>query len=901
MLSELWSDLCYRARALVRRRDLERELDAELRFHVDRETEKYARLGVSREHASRRARIAFGGIERTKDESRDRRGTALVESIAQDVRYAARGIRAKPAFAVGIVLALALGIGANAAMFEVLDRLLLRPPAYLRHPSRVHRVYLSQTVARQEVANENTSIARLVDFRRLTHSFDAVAGFATFTIAVGDGDAAREVPVAGVSASYFNLFDARPALGRFFGDEADSLPTGAPVAVLGYGYWQAQLGGRTDVVGSRLHIGRMWFTVIGVAPKNFAGFDGSDAAGAPAIWLPLAAFAWNMRPEDHTRDYRWQSFQVAVERAPGVSVAQATADLTDAFVRSRSSEQPNDPSWSSTVRGRRLHATLGPVQADRGPTAGPDAKIVLWVSGVALIVLVIACANVANLHLARALARRREIALRLALGVSRPRLVRQLLTESLLLAALGGVAGLAVAQWGGAAIRALFVRDAAGTVLFADPRTVVITLAITVAAAVATGLAPAAYALRGDIAHSLGAGGREAGARRSRLRQSLLLVQAVLSVVLLIGAGLFVRSLVNVRHLHMGYDVSPVLVVTENMRGVKMPTSDRKALEERLTAAAASMPGVVAATPAASIPFWAFEGRDLYVAGIDSVSLLGNFTMQAGDTAYFRTLGTRLLSGRGFTAGDGATAPPVAVVSAGMARVLWPGQNPLGQCIRLDAGTAPCTTVVGVAEDLHLRSLSSTREFTYYVPIAQDTESTGMLLVRVRGNAEASADRVRRGLQPFMPGSAYLSAIPLGTIIDPAMDSWRVGATMFVAFGALALALAAVGLYSVIAHGVAQRRQELGVRLALGAPRPRVVAMVVGDGVRIVLAGVLLGSAVAAAAGRWGGGLLFHESATDPLVYVAVAAVVVVVALIATAGPATAAGRVDPTVTLRGD
>ncbi|HEX5178185.1 MAG TPA: ADOP family duplicated permease [Gemmatimonadaceae bacterium] len=901
MLSEFWSDLRYRVRALVRRRDVERELDAELRFHIARETEKYAQRGVSFEHAARHALIAFGGLERTKEEIRDRRGTAFIESLAHDIRYAARGIRAKPAFSAGIVLALALGIGANAAMFAVVDRLLLRPPAYLRDPSRVNRVYLSQTVARQEVTNDYTSIARLVDLTHFTHSFDAVAGFTTFTIAVGDGDDAREIPVSGVSASYFRLFDARPALGRYFRADEDRLPTGAPVAVLGYGYWQSQFGGRSNVLGAKLHVGRTWFTVIGVTPQRFDGFDGGDVTRVPAIWLPLAAFAWNMRPEDHTRDYHWQSFQMAVERAPGVSVAQATADISDALVRSRVSEYPDDPAWATKVRALRPRATLGPVQSDRGPDAGPETKIVLWVSGVALIVLVIACANVANLHLARALARRREIALRLALGVSRARLVRQLLTESLLLAALGGAAGLAVAQWGGRAIRALFIHDGAGTVLFADPRTIAVTIIVTVAAAVGTGLAPAIYALRGDIAQLLGAGAREAGARRSRLRQSLLLVQAMLSVVLLIGAGLFVKSLVNVRHLHLGYDVGPVLVVTENMRGTKMPTPARKALEERLATTAASMPGVVAATPAASVPFWAFEGRSLFVTGIDSVSLLGRFTMQAGDTAYFRTLGTRILNGRGFTAGDGATAPPVTVVSAGMGRVLWPGQNPLGKCIRLDADTAPCITVVGVAEDLHLRSFTSAREFTYYLPIAQDTESTGMLLVRVRGRADASAERVRRGLQALMPGAAYLTATPLGTIIDPAMDSWRLGATMFVAFGALALVLAAVGLYSVIAHGVAQRRQELGVRLALGAPRPRVVAMVVGDGLRTVLAGVVLGSMVGLATGRWSSALLFHESPTDPIVYVAVAAVVVSVALLATAAPAVAAGRVDPTVTLRGD
>ena len=223
MLSELWSDLRYRARALFRRRDVERELDAELRFHIERETEQYARRGVPVEHAARRARIAFGGVERMKEESRDRRGTAFIESIAQDVRYAARGIRAKPAFSAGIVLALALGIGANAAMFAVVDRLLLRPPAYLRDPSRVHRVYLSQTVARQEVTNDYTSIARLVDLTRLTHSFDVVTGFTTFNLAVGDGDDAREIPVSGVSASYFQLFDARPALGRFFRADEDKI------------------------------------------------------------------------------------------------------------------------------------------------------------------------------------------------------------------------------------------------------------------------------------------------------------------------------------------------------------------------------------------------------------------------------------------------------------------------------------------------------------------------------------------------------------------------------------------------------------------------------------------------------------------------------------------------------
>ncbi|MGH7648600.1 MAG: ABC transporter permease, partial [Gemmatimonadaceae bacterium] len=476
MLAELWSDLRYRARALFRRADMERELDAEVRFHLDREAEKYGRLGAAPQDASRRARLAIGGVERAKEASRDGRGTAFIESMAQDLRYAARGMRAKPGFALGIVLTLALGIGANAAMFGIVDRLLLRPPAYLRDASRVHRVYFSQTVSHQPVTTGSSSIGRLLDFRRLTHSFSTVAGFATFQLPVGDGDAVRSVPVSGVSASYFHLFDARPALGRFFHADEDSLPTGVPVAVLGYAYWQSQFGGRSDVLGSQMHIGRLWFTIVGVAPKNFSGFDGGDV---PAIWVPLAAFAWDLRPENVSRDFSWQFIQLAVERAPNVSLEQATADLTNAFVRSRLGQRPADSSWSSKVRALHAAAILGPVQADRGPTAGPDAKIAVWVGAVALIVLIIACANVANLHLARAVVRRREIGLRLALGVRRARLVRQLLTESLLLAALGGAAGLVVAQWGGAAVRALFIQDDARAAVLADPRTVVITALIT--------------------------------------------------------------------------------------------------------------------------------------------------------------------------------------------------------------------------------------------------------------------------------------------------------------------------------------------------------------------------------------------------------------------------------------
>jgi hypothetical protein len=309
----------------------------------------------------------------------------------------------------------------------------------------------------------------------------------------------------------------------------------------------------------------------------------------------------------------------------------------------------------------------------------------------------------------------------------------------------------------------------------------------------------------------------------------------------------------------------------------------------------------VSATPAATIPFWAYEGRYLFVAGIDSVDLLGDFVMQAGDTGYFRTAGTRILRGRGFDAGDRAGSPPVVVVSEGMGEVLWPGRDPLGQCLRINADTAPCTTVIGVAEEARMNSLNRDHRYAYYVPLAQFGSSTGMVMVRVAGRADAQADAVRRALQPLMPGAAYVTAVPFHQMVDPQRRSWESGAVMFVAFGGLALVLAGIGLYSVIAYGVVQRRRDIGIRLALGASRTHVLGLVVRGGLRLVAIGIGLGSLIAVLSARRVAPLLFHESPTDPVVYAGVAVVLLCVALLATWVPASTAARLDPNITLRTD
>ena len=896
MISELWSDLRYRIRALVRRQELERELDVELRFHLEHEAEKYERMGVPRSEALRRARLDFGGVEEMKERSRDARGTMLVDSTLQDARYALRGLRAKPGFTVGVVLTLGLGIGANAAMFGVVDRLLFRPPPYMRDADQVHRVYLAWTSNKSERVERSMQFPRYLDLMNAARSFSSMAAFNTWQAAVGDGDAARQRAVTAASASYFDFFDAHPALGRFFTAREDSIPVGSPVAVLGYAYWQSDFGGRPDALGQQLRVGHTLYTIIGVAPE---GFTGMADQGLPALYVPIAAFAWDMRGSDYSKDYHWSWLEVVARPRPGTTVATATADLSAAHQRSWIAQDPDR--GPQMVASSRPRVILGPVQLGRGPQAGPEAKVVVWVTGVAVIVLLVACANVANLLLARAITRRREIALRLALGVSRRRLMRQLLTESLVLAALGGMVGLIAAQWGGAMLAASFLPPDFSTSVLTDKRTVIVALAATMSAAILTGLAPAFHAVRSDLAQALNAGGRDSGARPSRTRTLLLIFQATLSVVLLIGAGLFVRSLHNVRSMRLGYDVDPVLVVTRSMRGVSLTDAQRMALEQRMVDEARATPGVVSATQAASVPFWSNEGRPLFVPGVDTVSKLGRFLLQSGNADYFKTLGTRIVRGRAFDASDRAGGPGVIVVSEGMTNALWPARDPLGKCVRIGADTAPCSTVIGVAENMRTRSLAEDREYAYYLPIAQYGAPTGMLFVRVTGDAAEHAEIVRRRLQRLMPGAAYVTTQPFRNMVDPTMQSWRFGATMFVAFGGLALALAGIGLYSMIAYGVAQRRQEIGIRIALGASRASVVRLVVRGGVRLVIVGVIAGGAISLWAGKWVASLLFREPPNDPAVYVGVAAVLIGVALVATAMPAIAAARVDPTVALRAD
>jgi putative ABC transport system permease protein len=894
------NDLRYRLRALFRRAAMERELDLELRFHLEQETEKYEREGLRPEAAARRARVAFGGLEQTKEDSRDARGIAWIENAVHDARHALRSLLAAPGFTLAVILTLGLGVGANAAMFGVVDRLMIRTPAYLRDPARVHRVYLFSTDRGVEQVLRGYEFTRYLDLVRWTRSFDATAAFQFSEFAVGSGEETREMPVLIATASYFDFFDAKPALGRFYTRAEDHVPSGAPVVVLSYPFWQSRYGGREDVLGTTLQVGSVAATIIGVAPQ---GFTGATDGRTPAVIFPLTTYAGARRRNDPTNyytRYNWGWVDILVRRKPSVSEAVAVADLTTAYRRSWQAERALTPEVPPVEIGRP-RADLGPVQLARAPGAGPDGQVAIWVGGVALIVLLIACANVANLLLVRAIRRRREIAVRLALGISRARLLGQLFTESLLLALLAGAVGLLVAQWGGAAMTSLFLPEGMEASALGDGRTIVFAALTAVATGLLAGLAPAWHAGRGNLGAALKAGAREGTYHRSRTRTALLVLQGALSVVLLVAAGLFVRSLQHVRALRLGFDTEQVLYVRPEYRGMQVPEEERAQLVRRLEAEARDIPGVADAARGLTVPFWDTWSQGLFVEGIDSVHRLGHFTLQGGSPELLPTVGTRLLRGRNIERTDRAAGPLVVLVSEAMARTLWPGREAIGQCLRMDSPTAPCRTVVGIVEDIKQTSLTEDAGLHYYLPIEQFHPADASLFVRATGDVTRLGSTVRRRLQPLMPGTAYLTVTPMRQIVDPLRRAWQSGATMFLVLGALALVVAALGLYSVIAYSVAQRTHEMGVRIALGAEQGHLLRLVLGEGLRFALAGIAIGSGLALIAGRWIGPLLFAESPRDPAVFVAVTGTLLLAAISASAVPAMRATRVNPVTALNTD
>jgi len=880
------------------------DLDEELRFHLRQTEEELLGRGLTPAEAREQARRRFGDLDRYRrelsriDRHRETRSLrrARWEGSCQDLSHVLRGIRRAPGFTLAVVLTLALGIGANATMFGVVDHLLLSSPAHVVDADRVVRINLNRV---SPFTGEPAVMAAMTwtDYQAYekVSGFESVAAFGDDPLILGRADQAVRVNGLYTTASLFPLLGVAPALGRFF-DEEEARPGAAGVVVLSYGLWQRRFGGTPDVLGVDVPIGNGTYTVIGVTPKGFNGVELDPVD----LYLPIHAYTTQQGSD------RWVSHQGyywlrAVGRIPPGSSGEAVAEEATALHLNGRREMIDQGRYSADAK-----VVLGSVKAALAPNAPEEVKVSRWLAGVTIIVLLIACANVANLLLARGTRRRRELGIRVALGMSRRRLVGQLLLESLVLAGIGGVVGLVMAYWGGQVIRSVFLPDVSWPSSPVNPRVLLFTFGVAGATGFLAGIAPALRGSSGRIAAAVKDGGWGGTGRQSRSQSLLLVTQAALSVFLLVAAGLFVRSLHRARSLDLGLDPDEVVLVEMDLEG----NWDEEALLDlarRASDRLESLPGVITASYASGIPFWSMSALEFFVPGLDSIPVprgLGPFVTGASPD-HLSTLGIQLKEGRMFTEEEAASGARVVVVTENMARGLWGSSAALGQCVLLEERDSPCWEVVGVVEASTLTTITEEQPWQYYVPFGEPSLALGMgpgaLFVKARGDPATLLAPIRRELRGVDPGIRFAHVRRFQELVDPDLRSWVLGATMFTLFGLLALVVAMVGLYSVLAFNVARRTRELGVRSAMGASSRRILRMVLRQAISVTGIGVVLGLFLAILASRSLEPLLFATSAADPTVWVGVVVVLLAVALVAGAVPAWAASRVDPMEALRAD
>ena len=887
-------------------RSIRRDIDDEILFHIDSRIHELVAQGMSPADARERAFRQYGDLGASRHElarvdrrrlERDR-WAAWLGALRQDVAFSLRTFRVRPTFAFACVLVLGLGIGANATMFGIIDRLLLRAPPYIADPANVMEGRFLRTDRGVVNAQDAFSFAMYLDLRNTAGAFSDVAAYESEDLPIGRGADARSVPAMKVTASYFRTLGVRPRLGRFFAPEDDGAPTAPNVAVISYPYWRREFNADPQVLGRALPIGDAQFTIIGVAPPGFTGvdFDRVD------LWIPLTAGVSAAQYDGwmHSRNGYWLLTVMRV--APGATRAAATAAATRTLRASMQADGTSDEKLAEQRPSIGLISVL-PSEARAGETS---ARVATLLGAVSLIVMLIACANVANLQLARGIARRREIAVRLALGVSRRRLLGQLLTESIVLAVAGGIAALFVAYWGSGFVRRVLLgaSDLGGAPTI-DGRVLAYTAIASVLVGLLSGVVPALHAGRASITAELKDGARDGASHRVRARSVLLFAQTILSVVLLIGAGLFVRSLRRIDALPLGLEPSRVLVAHVETQGTRQSRAAVNELYGRLLQAMRESPEVRSAALATSLPFYTSWAVRVRIPGRDSVPRVrdGGPYINEVTPGYFETVGTRILRGRGFTESDQASSPRVTLVNESMARVWWPNEDAIGKCIQIGADSMPCSEVVGIVENARRQSIIEDTSLQYFIPRTQSVSKNAslVLFVRPRGDLAAATSGIRRQMQDAVPNLPFVSVNPLEGLVSPQKRSWRLGATMFTALGGLALVLAAVGLYSVLAYDVAQRTREFGVRVAMGARGADVMGLVLARGLRTAIIGGLIGVAAALLAGHWVAPLLFQTSPRDPAVIGAVLFGVVVVALIAALVPARRALSVDPIEALRAD
>ena len=873
-----------------KRRDKEAELREELQFHLDEEAEERAAAGVPEQEARYAARRDLGNLTRIMEETRAAWGWGFCEAIRQDLGFAFRSLRRTPAFTLLIVLILGLGIGANTAVFSVVDSVILKPLAY----RDAGRIVVLATFWKKPGVRGQISAPDFHDWERQSTSFEAMAAYQSWETAVVTGSGAGFAVNAFVGPQFFQVFSVKPVLGRLFSQE-ESQPGSSAAALLSYSFWQSHYPSDPNVLGKTIRLDGHALPIVGVLPPGFHFPDKTD------IWLP----ANTIFPEVPNRSAH-NLHRIAAKLKPGVTLQQAQAEMT--VIGNRLEAQ-----YPRSNRGKNISVILL-----RDELLSDSRTMLLVLLGAVGLVLLVACGNVANLLLARAAARGREIAVRAAIGASRLRIVRQLFTESLFLALVSGVAGLLIAM---ASFRALVSLAPAGIPRLADTRIDGSVLAFAFVASVLAcllfGLAPAFHAARADLNDALKAGAAwKLGGGRSRLRSGLVVAEIALSVVLLSGAGLLLRSFAALHDVALGYQPENVIVMFSSTAAkltAGAPAApglpDEAGIEsirvyKRLLSAAAQVPGVIA-VGATRVP----PGEVISDGGywIDQAPKLEQITINGPQAAWsivtpgaFAALGIPLKRGRDFDARDTLNAPSTAIINETLARRSFPGQDPIGHTIAIgfDLASFRPMRIVGVVGDVRQRGPARNPDAEIYIPDEQHPQTQLSIVARTAlppEKLETAFRRLARQIAPDVP----VKFTTMQTQLSQSYAAPRFRTLLLSIFGALAVILAMAGIYAVMSFMVNRRAGEIGLRMALGAASSDVMAMVLSTGGRLAVAGLAFGLVGSLAATRLLSAMLFGITPRDPLTYAAVLVLTTVVAFAASYAPAHRAARIDPSMALR--
>jgi predicted permease len=889
----MMSDLVHRIRALFRRSTVDREVDDELQLHIERQIEKYVNAGQSPAEAMRRARMEFGAIAQVKEECREALGVRLVDDLRRDLVLAMRSFRAAPIGASVAVLSLALGIGANTAMFSIVDSLFLQPLP-VTDPGRL-AVLLDTSGRRTHWTNPIWE-----SVREQSSMFAGAAAWSSNRFNLATGGETDLVDGLWVSGGFFDVLGVPAARGRTLAAADDVRGGGAngPVAVISSRCWQRRFGSDPGAVGRTLTIERVPYTIVGVTGSEFFGLDVGQTfdVAIPIGTEPL------MRGAESRLDRRsnWW-LQIVARLRPGQTVQGMQPMVTDLHARVRATTLP--PGWSPATYlpdGFALTAATTGVSDLRGRYRRP----LLAITAVAALVLLIACVNIANLFLARARVRRQELSLRTALGASRLRLVRQLLAESLLIAAAGAVLGLAGARWASGAILASL---STSTRLVSLPialnwHALLFTAAVTIATVLVFGVGPAFAGTRVQPNDALRAGRRVTGERGTfRVAHLLIAAQVTLTLVLVVTAALFSRTLSSLARVPLGFEPESVLIANVTVPNELAKPEQRAELFRRLSEASAAVPGVAGAAISETTPLsnntWNNRVQVSAAPGAAPVSDMAYFNAVGPD--WFRTYGTRVLAGREFGASDSAAGAPVAIVNQAFARIFAGGRTPIG--LRVGQGDEPPREIVGIVGDALYESLRAPAPPTVYIPYTQRGTPPPYVSIGVRAAHGSAAALAKPLLGALTSQSRNVSVTlqPLSEHIDAALTQERVLAVLSGFFGVLGLLLAALGLYGVTSYGVHQRRTEIGIRMALGALPRGVVGLVLARVAVFVSIGIAAGVAASLWVGTYVSSLLYGLTPADPLSLALAIVVVIVTACAAGSIPAWRASRVDPARVLR--